>query len=344
MGRKKRQSKKEMKVKINGKEQPLNEDVVIKDWSKAKKETAAAEEKIDSDEFEWILPEKNMKEVPEFQPAQSIPDSNSKEKNSKIKLSKYFPKRFTPNKTGLLISTILAVAIGLGFGLFVLKLVVNPENEGALTDAAPAVAPDNAGGQGEALTATMPGISAAVVQGGVFSTEEAAQNYSDQFASQGFPTISLNVDEQQFLFIGIAEDMAVAKTIAEDYEARGIDVYAKEFIIPENKIKVETKTDAEWMKAVPAVFQTLANEAANASSSGQINEKALQDTEQTINKYEDKNMKQKIGIDLKAQLNDAYKQLSAFSTSGDQESLTKAQQSLMNFFKVYYDASKGSSV
>ncbi|WP_144461368.1 hypothetical protein [Siminovitchia fortis] len=344
MARKKRQAKKDMKIKINGKEQPLNEEVVIKDWSKAKKETAAAEERLENDEFEWVLPEKNIPEVPEFQPVQSIPEPKDQESSPKINIPKYFKKKFSPNKTGFLISSILAVAIGLGFGLFVLKLTVNPENGTTLTDAAPAVAPNSGKEQGAALMATMPGLSAAVIQGGVFSTEEAAENFSGQFTSKGLPTISLNVDEQQFLFIGISEDLASAKTLADDYKAQGIDVYAKEFIIPENQIKVETKTEAEWMKEAPKLFAVLAKETADARFSGQINEQALQDTEKTIKNYEEKNIQQKVAVDLRNQLEDTIKQLGAYSASQNRESLAKAQQSLLTFLKVYYDASKGSSV
>ncbi|RST76224.1 hypothetical protein D4T97_005445 [Siminovitchia acidinfaciens] len=342
MGRKKRQVKKEMKLKINGEEQSLKEDVVIKDWSKAQKESAAAEEKIDSDEFEWILPEKSVKDIPEFQAAPSMTESIGPEKNSKINFPKSLRNRFSPNKKGLFISTILAVAIGLGFGLFILKLVVNPESGISLTDAAPTVAPNDGKGQEAAMAATMPGLSAAVVQGGVFSTEDAAKSISDEFSSQGFPTVSVNVDEQSFLFIGIADELAMAKTWADDYETRGMDVYAKEFIIPENQIQVDSKAEAEWLKEVPALFGTLAKEAANARGSGTINEQALADAEKTLNKYEGSG--KEVSVDLKKQLNDALKQLSTFSSSGDQASLTEAQQSLLNFLKSYHDASKGSSV
>lgn len=344
MGRKKRQVKKEMKVKINGKEQPLKEEVVIKDWSKAKKETAAAEERLENDEFEWVLPEKNIPDVPEFQTVQSIQETKSQEKRPKINLPKYIQKKFSPNKTGLLISSILAVAIGLGFGLFILKLVINPENSTTMTDAAPAVAPDSGKEQGTALTATMPGLSAAVIQGGVFSTEEAAESYSEQFTGKGLPTISLNVDEQQFLFIGITEDLSSAKTLAEDYKSQGIDVYAKEINIPENQIKVDSKTEAEWMKEAPKLFGTLAKETSGARSGGQINEQVLQDTEKTIKSFEEKNVQQKVAVDLRNHLEDAMKQLSAYLASPNGESLAKAQQSLLQFFKVYYDASKGSPV
>ncbi|GIN94344.1 stage II sporulation protein B [Siminovitchia terrae] len=343
MARKKRQAKKEMKVKINGKEQSLNEEVVIKDWSKAKKETAAAEDRLENDEFEWVLPNKNIPEVPEFQPVQGIPESIEQEKKPKINISKYLQTRISPNKKGLIISAILAVAIGLGFGLFVWKLVVNPESSTTLTDAAPAV-PSEGKEKGAALTATMPDLSAAVVQGGAFSTEEAAESFSDKFTSQGLPSISLNVDEQQFLFIGVTEDLSTAKTWVEDYKASGIDVYAKEFSISENQIKVDSKIEAEWMTEAPKLFGILAKEAADARSSGQINKQVLQDSEITIKKFEDKNIQQKLAVDLRVQLEDTIKQLGAYSTSQNQESLTKAQQSLLNFLKAYYDGSKGPSV
>ncbi|MBD8007419.1 hypothetical protein [Bacillus norwichensis] len=343
MARKKRQAKKEMKVKINGKEQQLNEEVVIKDWNKAKKETAAAEDRLENDGFDWVLPNKGIPEVPEFQPAQGIPESVEEEKKPKINISKYFQKRFSPNKTGLLISTILAVAIGLGFGLFVWKLVVNPESSTILTDAAPTV-PAESKEKGTALTATMPGLSAAVVQGGAFSTEEAATSFSDKFTSQGLPSISLNVDEQQFLFIGVTEDLNTAKTWVEDYKASGIDVYAKEFSVPEHQIKVDSKIEAEWVTEAPKLFGILAKEAANARSSGQVNEQVLQDSETTIKKFEGKNIQQKLSVDLRTQLEDTIKQLGAYSTSQNQENLTKAQQSLLNFLKAYYDGAKGPSV
>lgn len=342
MGRKKRQIKKEMKVKINGKEQSLKEDVVIKDWSKAQKESAAAEEQIDSDEFEWVLPEKNVKEIPEFQAAPGITESVGPEKHLKINIPKSLRKRFLSNKKGLLLSTILAVAIGLGFGLFILNLVVNPENSTSLTDASPAVAPGDGKGQKQTIAATMPGLSAAVVQGGVFSTDEAANSISDEFSSQGFPTVSVNVDEQSFLFIGIADELAMAKTLAEGYENRGMDVYAKEFIIPENQFTVDSKIEAEWLKEAPALFAALAKAAASAQGGGTISEQTLADAEKSLKKYEVTG--NEVSVDLKKQLNDAVKQLSAYSSSGDQSSLTEAQQSLLNFLKAYHEASKGSSV
>ncbi|MFD1705579.1 hypothetical protein ACFSCZ_02300 [Siminovitchia sediminis] len=346
MARKKRQAKKQMKLKINGEEQSLKEDeVFIKDWSKAKEETAAAEDQLRGDDFEWVLPEKDSKEVPEFKKTTGKEGtSHQKKPGSKMSLAPFVPKKLAKNKAGLLVSAALAVAIGLGFGLFVLKLVENPESGTALTDATPGVTADTGAGQAGSVSATMPDLTAAVVQGGVFSTEEAAESTSSQLASQGVPTVSMNVDDQQFLFVGIADNVTSAKAWADDYEAKGIDVYTKEFSVPEQQIKVDSQADANWIKEAPAVFGALAKAAAGAQATGQVDEQSLQTAETVIAQFKGQEIQQQAGIDMRDQLDDAYQQLSAFSASGDRESLTKAQQSLLNFLKVYYTAAHESSV
>lgn len=332
MAKKRKAGKQKMKVKMNGQESPVLQDFVINDWTNAKNETAAAGEKAEAGGFDWVLPEDKKKEADvDYEPINThLP------KEKKKKGSRHFFKSFSPKKAGMVLSAVLAVVIGLTFGLFVYKLVVNPENDGQLTDASVS-APAKSKPATANLLVKAPEMKASVIQGGVFNTEEAAKATADKLSEKGIPSATIAIDGQNFLFIGVTPDLSSAKLWAKEYETSGIDVYPKEFAIPEMEIKVGSEAESTLLADSAQIFQSLLGQAASAELKGTADQDELKKIGEKIGAF-GKSDAGSDGInEMKKHLTEAHKGLLDFTGSGGEDSLAGAQQALLLFLKTYHD-------
>lgn len=332
MAKKRKAGKQQMKIKMNGQESPVLQDIVINDWTKAKNETAAAGDKAETGSFDWVLPENNQKETDfEYEPINThLPEGKKK------KSPRSFFKSFSPKKAGVILSTVFAVVVGLAFGLFVYKLVVNPENDGQLTDASESTPAVSKSAPAD-FSAKAPEMKASVIQGGVFNTEEAAKATADKLSEKGIPSTTIALDGQNFLFIGVTSDLSSAKLWAKEFETSGIDVYAKEFPIPEKEIKVGSEAESNFMADSAQIFQSLLGQAASAELKGAADPGELKQIGEKLGAM-GKSDGGSDGInELKKYLTEAHKGLIDFTGSGGQESLANAQQALLLFLKAYYD-------
>lgn len=210
-------SEKTITIKINGKDRPFQEkkeEMKEKSWDprqldRQKKQdqteffasiqTAAGKEADDS--FDWILPEETEDEdIKEYKIA-APPKSPAK--NGLSTLARKFRGR---NKQGFLTSIFLAVffavLLGTSFGFIMLKLVFT--DQAAETVVAPPINEKPAAGsqQTPAGSAGLETIATYVVQGGVFSNSEAAQQIKDANSQKGVYSQSITMGEQTFLFLG----------------------------------------------------------------------------------------------------------------------------------------------
>lgn len=73
------------------------------------------------------------------------------------------------------------------------------------------------------------GASFYVIQGGVFSKSENAQNWSTQFVDAGFPAVIWEEEEQIYLFTGLSLSKDKANALAKKMTEKELDAYVKEW-------------------------------------------------------------------------------------------------------------------
>ncbi|WP_077621357.1 SPOR domain-containing protein [Sediminibacillus massiliensis] len=93
----------------------------------------------------------------------------------------------------------------------------------------------------------IPALSAFVIQGGVFSTLEKAEEYQQLFASSDFPSIVWKRDGQFYLFAGAAATEQAAKEEASALTAAGIDVYVKKWETDESAMTADNNEE-QWLR------------------------------------------------------------------------------------------------
>ena len=162
-----------IKIKINGEERPFEEEVVINNWQVAKEEvSAAADETIEGEDFEWVLPEITNEEVPEFQKVNYTPSA------SKTPFTKSFRRKLSPNISSLIISIFLAVAVGLLLGLLLWKMVIDQDegtlavNKSNVVEPTAALKEDVKKQPESPHIAQLPAFTTAIIQADVFSQKK----------------------------------------------------------------------------------------------------------------------------------------------------------------------------
>ncbi|MBS4176192.1 SPOR domain-containing protein [Lederbergia citrea] len=338
MSKKKKKRKPAIKIKINGDERPFSEEAAIHDWQSGSNEAAAtaSEESMDEEEFDWILPEVEKKEMPEFHKVNYAPTER--------KLPSHWRKKMKPGISGLILSILLAVAIGLVLGSFILKMAKLPEdsstiavNEVKLPPAAEEKVKDvpKTGYVGK-----LPAIGIPVLQGGVFSTQEAAEERAREFSAHELASKIVILDGQYYVFIGVAGDLPTAKEWESELKQKGIDVWAKELTIQEKEIKLTSKAEADELTAETEVYHLLAKEAAGGQLLGKLNDDTLTEVAKVMGADKSTSYKNELANDLHSKLAAAQKSLIEFQKSStNKQELLKAQQALLEYMSIYLGVS-----
>jgi stage II sporulation protein B len=314
-------------------ESPLRKQVVFE-------ETAASEEIVD-ESFDWILPEPSESEISEY----TFANPTQTKKNSKRKVTT--SSLATMKKKGgmlksILLTTIFAVLIGISFGIVMLKLVVTDHSKQAVVETNLPVketdVPIN-NKDSSHVTVTLKPLDAYVVQGGVFSTKEAAIGTSKLAAEKGAPGEIIELNNKNYLFLGMADTIEMAKSLASLYKGNGIaDIWAKPFPVPKKTITDVTKEEKAFFDLAPSVFQMLSEVTSNAMVNATIpNEsiKTISQTESVMKKIESNKMNHPKIKELKSELVLAMEQVTKYQKTNDKKELINAQQHLLNYFSLY---------
>lgn len=350
-------SGKTITIKINGEKKPFIEenakkelpnenskqvaDKALSDFPHPKQvsyhESAASQEPIE-ESFDWILPETAENEINEYQFAKQTTHSK---KTSKGKLTTASISAFR-KKNGVLksviFSIVFAVLIGTSFGVIMLKLVViDHSKKTAIETNAPVtktVAPVKS-----TEKITLQSFTAFVVQGGMFSTKEGANEISNQIKAKGAPAEIIEMDGKSFIFLGISGSLEQAKSLGNYYKENGInEFYAKQILVQEKTIADVNKDEKNFLEASQLGFQTLLNVTSDVIvSTSNTNEikSTISQIESAIEKIEDKKLKNKKIIELKSELSSAMELVEGYQKSYDINDMKKAQQHLLNYFSLY---------
>ncbi|WP_102274406.1 SPOR domain-containing protein [Cytobacillus massiliigabonensis] len=351
-------------IKINGKNHTFNEivrhenermkvenhrDLLIEETDHNNKydyssaiEAAASKEAADEENFDWILPDESSDfdmDVQEYKMAKQPKKQNQMGIGA---ISKNFKKN---NRNGMLSSVFLtvffAILLGTSFGLLLLKLVIT-ENEIAadqpvIAEPIPEKTEDTPAGGTESMT--LEPLSTFVVQGGVFSNKEAAEQMKDGVAQLGAPAQLVEMNGQAILYLSVADSIELAKDIGAQLKSRGIEVFAKPITFDSKAMKDLQGEERKIMEAAGAIYQSIAAGASEAAASQTVSPPTLEKAEKQasiLKGIDEDKLKHEGVIAIKTELNQAIEQLRAYNKSPDPSIQTKLQQHLLGFLAAYH--------
>ncbi|USK73623.1 hypothetical protein [Peribacillus frigoritolerans] len=309
-------------IKING------EEKVFADKKIESQEAASKEQEQTDESFEWILPE----------------DSNE----SKIVLVPSPPKKKMPKLIGFgtgslkgsdkrpiktfMIAVICAVFFGSILGLIAVKTITKEKAEVSSVETP---IPTEATVEDKKAAVTEPGnqLKTFLVQGGVFSSEDAARQIQKKIIEKQVPAEIFKLEESYYLFLGSAESLAASKELALFLKSYDVDVYWKEI----NFEAAGTSQEEKTLDKMKAVYASLAETSATKlrGKAGTVNGKTLKKNMDELKAGKLSPEFSKMNDDLTA----AAKSIDEYETSKNEEKLFQAQESLLNFLLNYQNIS-----
>ncbi|WP_419956034.1 hypothetical protein ACN6MT_12070 [Neobacillus niacini] len=349
-----------IKIKLNGENQTFTEEPIKKEQESSKDsftkvinidedfndqdvflETAAAKDPID-ESFDWIIPESTENDIQEYKVVSSQKQKKG-EKRKTATFTTFSMKRNGSVLKSILVTAVFAILIGTSLGVLMLKLVISENSKPAVTQP---VVEDKGTDKGSEVATGGKGSSIAIgaqtvfiVQGGAFSTKDAASGAANEAKGKGAPAQTLTMNDKEFLFLGVTDSIENAKKIEGHYEANGFDdVLPKQIPIAEKNLSDINETEKSFLEAAPAIFQQLSKVTSNAIVSGNISSEASKEVAgfgDQLNQSAGKLKNEKV-INLNKELSSALKSVEAFQEKKKKDSLVEAQQHLLNYLSIYY--------
>ncbi|MFC0415861.1 SPOR domain-containing protein [Cytobacillus solani] len=331
------------RLKMEDKSERLIEETIQNnkyDYSSAI-EAAASKEAADEENFDWILPDESSDvdmDVQEYKIAKQPKKQNQKGIGA---ISKNFKKN---NRNGLLSSVFLtvffAILLGTSFGLLLLKLVITeneiPVDQPVIAEPTPEKTEDTSARETGSIA--LDPLSTFIVQGGVFSNKEAADQMKEGAIQLGAPAQVVEMNGQAILYVSAADSIEHAKEIGAQLKTKGIEVFAKPITLEGKTIKDLQKEEKKVMEAAGVIYQSLAAGASEAAVSQTISASTIEDIEKQgsiLKDITEDKLKHEGVIAIKAELDQAIEQLSAYKQKPEPSIQTKLQQHLLGFLAVY---------
>lgn len=347
----------QISIKINGKESKVKkEEKETTDFVETEKplifveneEVAAAQEE-EEDDFSWVLPDEGLKNHSQKEkeiPVIPIEDLRQTKGPSKLQ---YLPKK----KKGVqlfsvkqfAVSIVLAIILGSGFGVMILK-IVEDVNAGPVENEAPTKVPDEtpptAGEQKDTPASSQVAIdletlSAGVVQGGSFSTIENANTRVDEIKGKGFAATAVELNGSFFVVAGIGIDQGSVSGIKPKYEEAFPEFFTKTFEVAGGSFTNAGKKDSEAITVGLPVFKELIALSSQAFGAGSIDNGQLENLSKqlaTVKEIKTDGLHEKVN-EFHTDIQSAFTQLEEYKNSGDQKALWQSQQSLLNAYQAY---------
>jgi len=319
-------------------------------------ESAAARESSEEDDtFDWILPSGNH--LPKKDESkvihlhdrkkEKLPISfktllNHKTKTDKVKNTKAKTKGFKNINMTMLLSVILAIILGTVFGLILLKLVPTDQVAGGEEDA-PVINEQTSEQTNEqpkpngGIDVTLQPLITAVVQEGMYSSQNAAEDILSALKEKGTPAEILPIDGRFAIFVSVADTVADAKIIAKNIDGNG-ETFSKEFTMGEKKISLQHEEEKKLMELSPQLFKTLTASATTAGVSNNLSEAELKNMEKEtaiLSQINKEKLENKAVLDMYSQLEAAAAQLKLYEKNPEDSTFYKIQQSLLSFMAAY---------
>lgn len=347
-----------IKIKLNGETQTFSDEPIKKEQESSKDsftkvitidedssgedgflETAAAKESID-ESFDWIIPESSDNDIKEYKVVSSLNPKKGGKKRP-VSFSTFSTKRNGGVFKSILVTAVFAILIGTSFGVLMLKLVISENSKPAVTEPAVEEKGSDKGSEatgGKSSSIVIGAQTVFIVQGGAFSSKDAASEASNEVKGKGAPAQTLTMNDKEFMFLGVADSIETAKQMESHYEANGFeDVLPKQIPIAEKTVSDINESEKGFLEAAPAIYQQLSKVTSNVIVSGSISSEASKEVtglaDQLSQSTDLKNEKVK---NLNAELSSALEKVEAFQEKKNEDSLIEAQQHLLNFLSIYY--------
>lgn len=351
-------------IKINGKDRPLKKPVNQpglktdgkRPENQAKQELSLKKEKKDvkiekeaadqaaatrEEAFEWILPENQR-----FQTIFAARKKKTQSKKNIRKTGKATKTSFNNSAQNrkmvmsVLFITLFAILVGTGFGLIMLNMVKSDQKPGTETvsSESPGFAENPAGSNPKkAFSKTV-----YVVQGGVFTTETAAENSRAPAMEKGLPTATIEMDNKFFLFLGVADSLDEAKLFGARLQKEGINFYAKEMIFHFSENAGLYPEETAFLKEASSLFDTLAAASITGLREGIIPAESKGKLSSQINNWEkssESNIQKAELKTIKKELDAAVKKISSYEKEGGEKHLVGVQQHLLHVLSCFQQLS-----
>ncbi|WGG44390.1 hypothetical protein [Rossellomorea sp. DA94] len=313
---------KKISIKINGEKTKFDEDLLVYDWKLGESETAAGEEAKD-DGFDWVLPDEEAEPPQEYKKIHYVSGSKKKKKS--------FINPFQ-DSVNLVMSLIGAIVVGAVLGFGTLKVITT--TDGPATPAATLQENTSAGktGDQQAVSAVeLKDFSTSILQGGVFSTEEAMKAMKDSLEAKGLPGASVEKDGQFFLLLGVSGDLETAKTLGGKLKDQGVDVYAKDFVIGSKGINA-SKEEKTFLEKGNALFSAIAQASSTGMTGGTADEATIKTIQSGVKELEGLKVGQDSIASMKKSLMGAGNLAAAMKSPEDAQ---KAQEGLLSYLQLY---------
>ncbi|MFT4412796.1 hypothetical protein ACLM5H_02945 [Fredinandcohnia humi] len=354
--------KEQISIKINGKEQKVTEGQHGKKpftrlnvenqhtINVVENEEIAVAREEEEDDFNWVLPDESFQRdsSPEIQiPVIPIEDLRKSKGSSKIPK---LPKRskgiqvFTMKQ--FLVSILLAIVLGTGFGMMILKVVGDVSTQPAGTETPPVSTedPPSSGiddkeepkGSTGASIEIAP-LTTGIIQGGKFSTVESANTIVSQIKSGGYAATSVEQEGAFFVFMGIGVDSGQISALEAEYESTSFEYFGKNLTLEGGSFTTSTKEDSEAIKEALPFFQEMLSLSSQAFQSGTISDEAwgkLLNSNEKMKEIKQENLTEDLK-NFSTHLTNAFNSLQSFKGNGDKKVLWQSQQSLLDAYKSY---------
>ncbi|KGP90968.1 hypothetical protein N780_02855 [Pontibacillus chungwhensis BH030062] len=236
-------------VRINGEDTYLDRDKDVKEKNVTDELVVAKEEQASAIE-EWMEEQEKKKQTKEEVKKEKLP---------------VFERNYSPKKRSfslpsemkqLLIAAASAILVGTLIGFIMIRIFGGIEGSanGGAQPAMPALqsgtAQDQGGvsGNGNAQALSFPGVSAYVVQAGIFSTEEKAKTWASNLSEKGLEGYIWPRDGQFYLFAGVASSKENGEKIATYLKDQGFETFVKEWHVGSGEKKV-AKAEGTWIQS-----------------------------------------------------------------------------------------------
>ncbi|SHF65200.1 hypothetical protein [Ornithinibacillus halophilus] len=177
------------------------------------------------------------------------------------------------NLKPIVFSVASAVVIGTVLGFLLLGLYVNLEKDLSNPSGVNPVTTPSVGNNDEnddedsqendsvpdpGSLATIPALSAFILQGGVFSDLANANDYASLFIDEGMPAVIWERDGQYFLINGIAHTKENGKSIADNINNDEMEVFVKEWTTQNAEISLEEE-ELLWLESFQEQWHKIVN-------------------------------------------------------------------------------------
>jgi stage II sporulation protein B len=305
-------------IKFNGKNQEishadqkesLDSDLKVSSWEekvKMEKEVAATSEKKseEDEDFPWVLPE---------DPKVVIPRKDEKMKKIKKLTTSYSFSASSPSLKKNILTIILAIIVGIGFGTFALHLlskdtaksnhIVLEESENEKT------IENNQAVNIEESSLTIPIY---IIQVGKYSNRSGAEAVASEIKKKGYPSVIIEADGAFFVFSGLAHTKEQIKALKHIFLQENIETYDKEI-----SIKLSAKNADETKRMIEKLIAYSASMMTGTQSFPQQDREKLNETAKQME-------------NLDSSLVSAAEMIS--TNSPTREQLWEVQQLLLQFF------------